>query len=560
MSDEAKPLIDEKTKSGLEILEAAVLLGILGDALLRVTPWGINVFLWMLALAAATWALIARRRRDLKTVENGLMLAPLVIFAAFFAWRDSPVLMLLNALAILATLVMLTIQGQNLAARAMGFFQYAVSSISTAVGGAFAPFFLLFGDVKWKTIPRNGWTKHLFSVGRGLAIAVPILFVFGALFMAADAVFEGIVKNTFNISPDVLLSHAFLFVFFAWITAGFLRGVLIKSEILQAFSKPSEYVAAETKPSAQNITSYSIVESVIHQSKDPVEEPEAKQTASDEKKSEPFFSLGLTETSIVLGLMNLLFLSFVLVQVRYFFGGAEVVRQVTEMTYAEYARRGFFELVWVAALVLPILLIIHYLLRKDNPINEKVYRYLAGGQILLLFVIMSSALSRMFLYQSEYGLTELRVYTTGFMFWLAAVFVIFALTVLAGKRQRFAFAAYLSALAAIVALHFVNPDALIARVNYQRMNEGKYFDAHYASGLSADAIPFLADELPAMNEENRCVIENRFLKRKDYEANADWRSWNLSRRKAWEKLKPQMENWSLKKCLPLPATEHRGNF
>lgn len=560
MSEEAKPLIDEKTKSGLEILEAAALLGILGDALLRSTPLGLNVFLWMLALAAATWALIVRRRRDLKTVGNGLLLAPLVVFGAFFAWRDSPVLMLLNALAILATLVMLTLQGQNIHARLAGFFQYALGGLAAGLNAAFAPFFLLFGDVKWKAIPRVGWTKHLFSVARGLAIAVPILFVFGALFMAADAVFEGIVKNTFHISPEILLSHAFLFAVLAWTTAGFLRGVLNGSEILQAFSKPAENGTVETKTAAQNRNSYSIVESVIHQSKDPVEETATKPAAGEVKKPAAFFSLGLTETSIVLGLMNLLFLSFVIVQARYFFGGAEVVRQMTEMTYAEYARRGFFELVWVAALVLPILLVVHFLLRKDNPLNEKVFRWLAGGQILLLFVIMSSALKRMFLYQNEYGLTELRVYTTAFMFWLAIVFVIFALTVLAGKRERFAFAAYLSALAAIAALHFVNPDALIARVNYQRMSEGKHFDARYASGLSADAIPFLTGELPRMSEENRCVIENRFLRRKDYESNTDWRSWNLARRNAWEDLKPQMENWSLKKCAAPSSGEHQNSF
>lgn len=552
MSEEVKPLIDEKMKSGLEILEAAVLLGILGDGLLRVTPLGVNVFLWALALAAAAWALIVRRRGDLKTIENGLLITPIIIFAAFFAWRDSPTLMLLNALAIMTTLVMFTVQGQNIAVRLAGFFQYALGAVSTGINAAFAPFFLVFGDIKWKTMPRVGWTKHLFSVLRGLAIAAPILFVFGALFMAADAVFDGIVRNTFNISPGILLSHAFLFVFFTWTTAGFLRGVLIGSPILEAFGKTvqqQEQREDESTATVENKTSYSIVESVIHQSKDPVKDSEAKQT-NEEKAKPPFFSLGLTEIGIVLGLMNLLFLSFVVVQAKYFFGGADVVRQVTEMTYAEYARRGFFELSWVAALVLPILLVVHFLLRKDNPLNEKVFRFLAGGQIILLFVIMSSALKRMFLYQNEYGLTELRVYTTAFMFWLAIVFVIFCVTVLAGRRERFAFAAFLSALVTIAALHFVNPDALIARVNFERMSEGKYFDAPYASGLSADAMLFLVEHLPQMSEENRCHLKNGFSLRKNYESNADWRSWNWSRRGAWERVKPQIENWSYQKCSP----------
>lgn len=44
MSEETiKPLMSERTKFGLEVLEAAVLLGILGDVMLRATPWGLNV-------------------------------------------------------------------------------------------------------------------------------------------------------------------------------------------------------------------------------------------------------------------------------------------------------------------------------------------------------------------------------------------------------------------------------------------------------------------------------------------------------------------------------------
>ena len=61
--------------------------------------------------------------------------------------------------------------------------------------------------------------------------------------------------------------------------------------------------------------------------------------------------LGIVELGIVLGLLDVLFLAFVLVQFRYLFGGAELVQVSATLTYAEYARRGFFELVAVAALL-----------------------------------------------------------------------------------------------------------------------------------------------------------------------------------------------------------------
>ena len=55
--------MNERTKTGLEILEAAVLLGILGDVLLRETPFGLNVLLFVGALGAALVMLTLRRRR-----------------------------------------------------------------------------------------------------------------------------------------------------------------------------------------------------------------------------------------------------------------------------------------------------------------------------------------------------------------------------------------------------------------------------------------------------------------------------------------------------------------
>lgn len=57
--------MNDKTRTGLEILQSAVLLGILGDVLLRATPWGINVFLFIGALVAAMTMLFLRRKQEI---------------------------------------------------------------------------------------------------------------------------------------------------------------------------------------------------------------------------------------------------------------------------------------------------------------------------------------------------------------------------------------------------------------------------------------------------------------------------------------------------------------
>jgi hypothetical protein len=202
------------------------------------------------------------------------------------------------------------------------------------------------------------------------------------------------------------------------------------------------------------------------------------------------------------------------------------------LTYSEYARRGFFELVAAAALVLPLLLLAHWLLRKEQPAHERIFRALAGVQILLLFVIMVSAVERMWLYQQEYGLTEQRLYPTAFMGWLAVVFVWFVLTVLCGRRERFACGALVAGYLLIAVLHFLNPDAFIARTNSARVKAGRSFDARYATWLSADAAPELVSALPSLNPPDGCTVAASILKRWPPSEKPDWRTWSWGRAEA----------------------------
>lgn len=230
----------------------------------------------------------------------------------------------------------------------------------------------------------------------------------------------------------------------------------------------------------------------------------------------------MVEAGTVLGTLNLLFLAFVLVQLPYFFGAAPA-------GVAEYARRGFFELVTVAALALPLLLFADWIVRRRNRRESLVFRVLSGATVTLLFVIMASALHRMRLYQGAFGLTELRLYTTAFMLWLGVVLALFAATVLRGRRERFAPDALASALAAVALLHPLNPDRMIVRANAARAAEGAAFDARYAATLSADAVPALAAAL-GPEREGACSAARVLVAR--WGAAGDWRSWSVGRARA----------------------------
>lgn len=468
------------TRLGLGLLPTALAIGLLGDGLLRATPWGVNLLLWVLAGMVGLFLLA--RRAGIAALGEGMWLAiPALLLAAGLAWRDSATLRALDIGGLLACLALGAARTRTGQVRLAGILDYLLDIFHTGIQAAFGVFPLVFRDVEWATIPRTGWLPRMLAVVRGLVLVVPLLLLFGGLLMAADAVYSRLVSTALHFDVSALLGHLFFTLFLAWLAAGSGRALLL-----------------------------------------------ATAPAIPHEKRAGLPSLGLVETTTIFTLLNLLFLSFVLVQVRYFFGGAATVQATSGLTYAQYARSGFFELVWVAALVLPLLLGLHWLQRPGDARAQRLFSQQAGVQVALLFVIMASALARMRLYQGEYGLTELRLYTTAFMGWLALVFVWFAATVLRGRRERFAFGAAACAFGLVVALHAVNPDDMIVRANLARTDKGRAFDAVYAASLSADAVPALTASLPTLPLTVQGTLAARLLPTWSHNP-GDWRSWSLGR-------------------------------
>jgi TM2 domain-containing membrane protein YozV len=495
--------VSERTRVGLGVAGAALALGMAGDALLRSAPWGLNLALWTAALVLA----IAGLQRWAKTDDAAAGWIPLALgTVAMIAWRDSYTLKALDLAALGTILGLAMMRARGGEVKLAGLAHHAIGVAASAGDAAVGAARLLFGDVRWSELRTDGAARQGVAVLRGGALALPLLLVFGSLLAAADARFQRLVGGV-SFDLPVVLGHVLFALLVAWIAGGILRTMTMGGE------QPGPKI---TRPEV--------------------------------------LSLGIVEVGMVIGLLDLLFLSFVLVQLPYFFGSGAALTQPGTATFSEYARRGFFELVTVAGLVLPMLLTADWLLRRERPGHERVFRVLAGVQVALLFVIMGSGLHRMRLYQGAYGLTELRLYTTVFMLWLGVVFCWFGWTVLRGRRERFAWGALTTALEALVLLHVVNPDGMIVRVNASRADAPTRFDAPYAASLSADAVPPLLAALPAVRPELRCMAAERLLDRW-HAADADWRSWSLSRGRARAAVaKRQQELKSMTPCAPVLTT------
>ena len=473
--------MSRESRLAIALIGSAAVLGVLGDVLFNGQPLGLNVALWLVVFAAALSMLLRAGRAPLHQGRR-FMVAPLLLFGALFVWHDSPLLVAANLLALAAAVSMGALR-RTRPLRSATLTDYGGGAVAAGCSMIVGAVPLLLTDIRWKEVLGRARSERVAAVGRGLTIAVPLLLLFGGLFVAADAVFKQLLSTAVPSFDGSIVEHAFVALVCAWLAGGLLRDLLAAREEVRIV--PASAL-------------------------------------------EPFRltpRLGALELNIALAILNVLFLLFVLVQFRYLFGGKELVEETAHLTYAEYARQGFFELLAVAGLTLALLLVGDWLQRDDGR-GRRAFRWLAAALLVLLAVVIASALQRMRLYMQQYGLTELRVYATGVVLWIGAVCAWFAVTVLRGHRQAFAVGTLVAGFAATLCLNVVNPDALIARTNVTR----PVVDVRYLAHLSDDAVPTLVDRLSTLRPEQQRVLAEALLQRRG--AGGDWRSWNAGRAQA----------------------------
>jgi len=332
-------------------------------------------------------------------------------------------------------------------------------------------------------------------------IAIPLLVIFGLLFSAADPIFSERISGAFSWLrielTDEVVAQIVLVLLFTYFGFGALWHALTKTQ------KPQ-----------------------------PVE--------PDQPLVRPF--LGMTESSIILASLIVLFGAFVLVQVRYFFGGGANI-SAEGYTYAEYARRGFFELVVVALFTW----LVHYGLssftRRESRRERTTFTLLGVLLLLLTGVILVSAFQRLSLYEAAYGFTRDRLVAHIFMIFVGLALVVSILLEATRGLKHMALSLLLGLLAFSLTLTFVNVDATIARQNLEHAMAGHPLDAAYLAGMtiSEDAVPelfryFDSGELnPELYEELGNVIScrrGRYWKQWFYDR--FWASQHASRAKALE--------------------------
>lgn len=488
------------------VLIAALMVGLASDLLfhdsiVHSTPNGLSVLLWSMTVSLAVSLITAFKKHE---VNHKCLwwLVPVNLSAFAYMWRDSAILHGIDMYLMFFSLVMLSFSMKGNVAQASGIFKYFGASLHTVIDAVIEAMNLIKVDLPWRQLVPAEMRSKVPALIRGFAFAVPLLLLFCGLFISADAAFASLLHKGLSFNFSDVSVHTAILLGFSWCTAGYLRPMFAADRGAELLAEMQYNDDGGTLRMDQGAVSL-----------------------------KP--AIGRFELNVVLALLNLLFLSFVMVQFRYFFGGSHVVVSTAGLSYAEYARKGFFELATVSALVLPMLLVGDWLLPRHRDKFDKVFPIQAGIQIALLFVIMLSAFQRMNLYQQEYGLTELRFYVSAFIGCMAVLYVIFSATVLTGQRSKFAFAASIAAFVVVSVMQFVNPDRIIVAANIENAVKGKPFDAKYALSLSNDATAYLAQNVQKLPFDAQKEIAATLVSQEHGAWHYDLRSFNLARFEAF---------------------------
>jgi hypothetical protein len=254
--------------------------------------------------------------------------------------------------------------------------------------------------------------------------------------------------------------------------------------------------------------------------------------------------LGSIEAATVLALVDLLFAGFVVLQAAYLFGGRDTMA-VAGLTYAEYARRGFFELVAVAMLAGMLVVVL------DLAVAWRGRAQLAASLVLLglTAVVLLSAFLRLRLYQDMYGWTELRFVVLTAILWLAVALAATVWLLLARMSRWTLHVLGVLSLVTVAVMNLVGPQAFVADRNLERaLNPGIVpvggrtgLDASYLAQLGDEAIAPVVAAYPGLSPQSRLDVA-RFLAERSMALSADpsyqgWASWNLTRERAREALR-----------------------
>ncbi|MGG3470758.1 DUF4173 domain-containing protein [Neobacillus pocheonensis] len=476
------------SKSDWLFLVLCLLLGILGEEAFFRGKIGISYFVF---IAGFYTVFFWRYRRYTFSHQRigYLILCCIWLLSASFFLNDNEVFYGINIMAIPCLVIfhlVLVTSPKQMKWNQLGMILYLFSMLLDSVkyNAAFSGVFakgLKQGVNEEKAVI---WKKVLI----GLVISLPVLFIVLNLLMSADVQFKrmiGGIPDWFNVIDVESIFRVVVILFYTVGFFGFMQ-ILAKKQI-----------------------------KVI------------KQTANNQGSK-----LDSIITITVLIVINAVYLLFTMVQFKYFFSGT----LQGDFTYAEYARKGFFELLFVTMINLSITVVVLTVVNHGTNFVKRFMKILLTILVLASFIMLISAFMRLGMYEEAYGFTLTRILAHSFMIFLVVIFMYTLVKVWVEKLSLFHFY-FISSLIYFTAITVIDLDKIVVKENMDRYTESRKIDIYYLNDLSYTGVMGLID----LYEKDKSIngLEGILIKRKQQALteNNPWQSYNLKREQAFAKLK-----------------------
>ena len=507
------------------LLWSVILIAWIFDLLFWKKEPGIS-FLIMVILTLVGGLLLSLGEGIRPAKNSWFLLIPVLFFSVMTVFREEPFTTFINYLLTVGAMALLAVTytggkwwNYSFSDYISNFFKLFLSAISKAL--------MLFvakekketdgtqEEILETTPKKKGATS--WSIIRGLLLALPIVLILAALLASADPIFNQNFEAILKLFRIEKLGEYLFRAFYILILGYFLAGTYLHA---YTSSKDDQLIGLE-KPWLP-----------------------------------PF--LGWIESIIILLGIDLLFAFFVGIQFKYFFGGQTNIH-IDGFTFAEYARKGFSELVIVAVISLLIMQVLNSIGKRQTGKQSTIFTSLSVGLVVLICVILVSAFQRLQLYEGAYGFSRLRTYTHVFMIWIGVLLAAIVVLEILKKSRMFALAVVLAAFGFGITLNIMNVDGFIARQNIARAVSGSDLDVAYLVSLSNDAIPELSNQYQnqSLPESVRsltgaalaCIARiETDLQSSQYSQDYTWPSYLWSRTNAgmiMNSLKPKIGSYSI---------------
>lgn len=552
------------------VLLAAMLIGWIHQLLFYGKDWGVAYPLFtLLFYAYFYWAV--REKLEFHWSSELLFLLPVGLLSLTYALFSDVLFMVLNALAVPCLILLHTTW--TVRRKELRWYEPAV--------GAAVLEQLFIHSLRCVPLPiqafmrtvtanmKTGRSQQLWKVLVGLVISLPILLLVGSLLSSADAVFESTVSRL----PQWLGEIEFGTVLFRvlWVAAVGTGLFIYVWGLLYPKRKPGINVNVnwqENEADFERRFGTRAAERITNG---------IKSGEAEGGKSEPTVSSGAPAAgrnlppqaaaggpsrldpiimTTVLLMLNAVYVLFAAVQFSYFFGSVDGLLP-PGVTYAEYARRGFAELVVVTVINFTVLLITMYGVDRPwkgsepyrpggEPANtvsghlpapltpqpgRKLYRALMVLLTLLIGctgVMLTSAYLRLSMYEMAYGFTMTRVLVHAFMMYLLVLFIV-ALIKLYNDRLPLMKLYLIISIVSYVLLNYVRLDAVIAASNINRYEKTGQVDTVYLHSLSFEAVPYLVEFWHSRPEAEGAQRALEVMKQRlEHRGQRSWTEFNLS--------------------------------